>query len=55
MAREMGVEREQQSEKMGRKRERESAYKERWLREIIKKIEKSEYFIEISCKIEELI
>ena len=55
VAREMGVEREQQSRKMGRKRERESAYKERWLREIIKKIERSEYFIEISCKIEELI
>ena len=47
-------EREQQSRKWV-ERERESAYKERWLREIIKKIERSEYFIEISCKIEELI
>ena len=38
MAREIGVEREQQSRKMGRKRERESAHKERLLREIIKKL-----------------
>ena len=39
---------------MGRERERESVCKGQ-LREIIKKIEKNEYFIEISCKIDNLM
>ena len=54
VAREMGVEREQQIRKMGRKRE-----KARMQREVVernnKKIEKNEYFIEISCKIDKLM
>ena len=45
------------SGKMSKERERERARVRRQgqLREIIKKMKKNEYFIEISCKIEELM
>ena len=51
----MGTEREKETnQKMGRERERARVYK------VVvegnnKKIEKSEYFIEISCKIDKLM
>ena len=40
---------------MGRERERESAHMKRVVERNNKKIEKNEYFIQISCKINKLM
>ena len=55
--REMGIERETNQEKMGteRERERESVLYVKAVEKNNKKIEKKEYFIEISCKIDKLM
>ena len=53
--REMGIERETNQEKMGTERERESVLYVKAIEKNNKKIEKKEYFIEISCKIDKLM